>query len=939
MYRKGMYLLICLALLPGLSNPIPVIAQGQNPPGSDASPVQDANGRWAMPPAGQASIDMETSPQATGGPDDFGYTWGEGAPADWVDATSGTDAGLSGYSCGNVAGPINLPFTYKFYEKSYSQVWISAGGLIGFSTRIYSACMPLATRFPVPNRALNVIAPLWSMYNLAYSGKVNRVFYKSDGVSPNRRFIVEWNQVAYANSPYGGNTVFTFEVILYENGDFRFQYKTINTSGGYYCDDIAIGMQSWHGYDGLSYLDWCTVPYSNIFVQFTRPPDSARLQILNPYQGMFSRPNLLLTFPLQVVNTGTLGDDTYNLSTTSTWPLTFHDANENLLTDTNHDSIVDTGVVHQGELITVLAEAQTPTIINPGDYNNMAVTMTSTKNAAKVKIAPLQAAVPAPFAQAYNQGVYLVRPEGQKSSGSPGQGYNYSIAETPQGRFVYAWNDSRCQDTNCNVQLDEIWYTIFDRQGLQTRPAGKLVDLSGATIDTFDSDPTVSVAPDGSIGVAWYRWMVDSNGKRNTNIYYAILDSTGNLATGPVNLTNNAVWAEFNALNVTWYYSPVIAATSDNHFFLAWEQDSKVSSTDNVDNIAYAIITTTNAQVKAPTLLTSDSPGSHPDNYSTSATGLSGQRALVTYLQASSSASDQWYTILDSSGNVVKAGTNLSNDGNSSIELSRADGVQVNNGNTVVAWDTKTDLRFAVLDTSYNRIAGPTAISHPAMRWARYYQPSNFSLAADPTGHAVLTWMDPDYNNSQRLYYTLINATGSQQTPPMIFLYDASQLISGLQGYSNTSYSTTPSTPNVDAFIQGPANNPIPSNGSIDIPVQFGNLGLTNANSIVVTATLTNGLTYIGDTSGVMPTSTILSKGSTGAPQATKLTWNLGSSIGFLGAGRFELFLGAGPAAVGTTYPVTLTIQTSGSEAFPANNSCILDVNVSAFVFLPISLR
>jgi hypothetical protein len=292
---------------------------------------------------------------------------------------------------------------------------------------------------------------------------------------------------------------------------------------------------------------------------------------------------------------------------------------------------------------------------------------------------------------------------------------------------------------------------------------------------------------------------------------------------------------------------------------------------------------------------------------------------------------------MDSTGSIVKSAANLSNDSGASDEVYRADAIQIGTGNSIVAWNTRTDMRFALLDTGYNRIAGPTLISHPAMRWERgsYYSSTNFSLAADPTGHAVLTWMDPDYNNSQRLYYALIKSDGTLQTPPMIFLYDEYQIVSGLLGYSNTSYTINSTTSDVDAFILGPEDNLISSSGSIDIPVQFGNLGLTSATSIVVTATLANGLSYISDTSGVIPTTETSTTGFADAPLVTKLTWNLSSSMNFLGAGRFELLLGVGLAQLGTTYPVSLNIQTSGSDGNAANNTYDLNVTVAAFNYLP----
>ncbi|MBC7228326.1 MAG: hypothetical protein H5T61_14025, partial [Thermoflexales bacterium] len=48
-----------------------------------------------------------TLPQATGGPDDFGYWWDDSVGFNWIDAVSGgTDTGMSGSSYGQKVGPI-----------------------------------------------------------------------------------------------------------------------------------------------------------------------------------------------------------------------------------------------------------------------------------------------------------------------------------------------------------------------------------------------------------------------------------------------------------------------------------------------------------------------------------------------------------------------------------------------------------------------------------------------------------------------------------------------------------------------------------------------------------------------------------------------------------------------------------------------------------------
>ena len=54
------------------------------------------------------------APQDSGGPDDFGYTWNDWEPLNWIDASGGTNTGISGTT--DHAGPIDIGFPFKFYE-------------------------------------------------------------------------------------------------------------------------------------------------------------------------------------------------------------------------------------------------------------------------------------------------------------------------------------------------------------------------------------------------------------------------------------------------------------------------------------------------------------------------------------------------------------------------------------------------------------------------------------------------------------------------------------------------------------------------------------------------------------------------------------------------------------------------------------------------------
>ena len=186
---------LLLAILPG--GTLPTTAQEPGSPGparlpcgslwpSDTNPHRACDETWyastgAMPPEGTSTF---LSPQATGGPDDFGYTWDNSVSLAWIDATGGTDTGMSGSGWNQAAGPIPLPFPFKFYENTYDQIYIAADGYLGFRDHGYwpEQQNPMPSVEP-PN---NIIAPFWTIIHLADTGPTGRVYYTSGGTAPNR---------------------------------------------------------------------------------------------------------------------------------------------------------------------------------------------------------------------------------------------------------------------------------------------------------------------------------------------------------------------------------------------------------------------------------------------------------------------------------------------------------------------------------------------------------------------------------------------------------------------------------------------------------------------------------------------------------------------------------------------------------------------------------
>jgi len=876
-------------------------------------------------PADNTAV-VEVAASFPGGPDNFGYTWDDAVPFNWIDATTGIYIGLTGNN--QFTGTIEIGFPFRFYENTYTQLYASTNGLVTFGQGASQYSNQSIPNLTPPN---NFIAPFWDDLAVGSPYNSGKVYYKQGGPALNRYFVIEWYNVT-ACCASGATDYKTFEVILYESGDIVMQYLSLSGN----LQSATVGTEDDLGVTGLQYLYNAPGLGNSKAVRFYRPTPSARVRVDPSYQSSFTQAGKTVPFQIAIRNTGELGVDTYDLTTSSTWPTSLYAADGVVpLTDTDSDGVVDTGSVIPGDTLTITVKIQTPSTANVGNNNIATITVCSSLDTSKGKTGTLQAAVPAPFAQVFldstdgAMSMYLVQPSAQALKKATVDGYSgeyMAVVETPGHNFVYAWNKYRCLDSSCNIYVREVEYTLLNRYGEIVRAVSKLTDHSGATMRTQDYRPAVAVTPDGRVGMLWYRYLYNSSTSQlNYNIYLAILDVSGNLVYGPLNLTNNTVWGKSGDLNVPSFSSPRIAATTDNRFVLAWRRSNQESA-GWVDDIYYAVRDSNGGEVQGLTKFTNDTPGGSEAYYAPNLATLSGNRALLTWQRDSDD--DIYYAVLDSSGNTVKAATNLAGDGTSQWD-SWPDAVQLSDGKTVVAWTSGSypnyRTRFAVLDVSYNRIAGPTMLANPAALLGDSY----VSLAADAADHAILTWMDYDSSYRRNLYYALVDGNGSVLTPPMIYRTSQAaspRIWSSFDGYGNTSYSWTPPS-GVDGWVQAPSLAGTPPAGTAGIQMRYGNHGTTTATSVVLTATLGTGLTYVNDTSGISPTIS-----------GNVVTWSL-PDIGFLGSGQFMVRVSIPGDPIGTRYPVTLMLSSTGTEANPANNALTLEVMAARQMFLPLIMR
>jgi len=202
------------------------------------------------------------------GPDEYGYRcfdsrdiqYAQAPNYAWVEAsTQPGQVTLSLPDYGNEQDCVvqqNLPFAFRYYGQTYSQITICSNGWIAMGNTAYTNFrnwnIPGALGPPA------MIAPFWDDLLLSSGGSAH---YWNDAT--NHRVVVEWKDARTAN----GSGINRFEVILNDpayyptstqDGEIIFQYYTFNNvdAGENYC---TIGIENQPQTDGVK------VTYANLY--------------------------------------------------------------------------------------------------------------------------------------------------------------------------------------------------------------------------------------------------------------------------------------------------------------------------------------------------------------------------------------------------------------------------------------------------------------------------------------------------------------------------------------------------------------------------------------------------------------------------------------------------------------------------------------------------
>jgi hypothetical protein len=728
-------------ILGGLTPVMPSVAQDVRPQDQEWGPKNievrsDAELELVLPQSLNTIVEMDAS-------DKFGYQWSEVAYA-WTDIT-GQGALSFNDMDDDFAGPLPIGFSFPFYENTYTQLYVSTDGLVTFENGVVEISNQFLPRDIKPN---NLIAPLWmDLHTCPSTPCTAKVFTKL--LSSPARFVIQWNEVVR----YGSSNPLTFQVVLYPSGDIELRYKTITGELG----DYTVGIEDRDGADGLTavYNGQPSGLSSGKAIRFVRPAPAARVKITPLYMSGFVA-NRQVVINLDVHNTGdSAAQDTFNLQVLpsgSGWTTTLQGGS-------------NTGPVASGSSKSVSIRFEAPETTKSGDYVQFQVKATSTLDPGAQALASIQVAIPAPFAQAFSDNLTGMRLETiwehslrQTRVSFVFTGNTLSVAGLGSGNYVYLWERNGSKVTgSAFANFTNIEYATLSKTGWVIKNADKLTltdEVATATIDVAARYPSAASAPDGTAGVVWVENRLDkTNLMKRSNIFFAILDRQGQVAYGPVNLTNSTEWLERQL-----YRSPVIAATSDNRYFISW-----LESRSPTTRMFATVRSSSNAVVNAPAVISQESSAA-ADFLDPVLTHTSDGRVLAAYTLYEEDLLNPVYRItyglFDSGGNSLKSFTPIA--GSTGL---RADAVQVSGGNIFLAWTdpAASSIVVTTIHSSGNSIiSGPVELPAVGTRRSDYV-----SLTSDAQGRAILTWMDFRYYDY--LFYALLDGNGGLVTPPMIF--------------------------------------------------------------------------------------------------------------------------------------------------------------------------
>ena len=174
---------------------------------------------------------------------------------------------------------LSKPFRFPFVGLVNERFWVSINGFVSFGqTESMPEEKDLATTAdPLPP----MIAPLWDDLRLGDG----EVLYMVEGIQFPRRLIIQWDKVQTGAE----GSELTFQVQLFETGEFRFSYKSLSggDTGG---ESAAIGwyLQEGHGRNVALPAGGSLLAAGDELEWFVSTATDGRLEVVAERSGAFS---------------------------------------------------------------------------------------------------------------------------------------------------------------------------------------------------------------------------------------------------------------------------------------------------------------------------------------------------------------------------------------------------------------------------------------------------------------------------------------------------------------------------------------------------------------------------------------------------------------------------------------------------------------------------
>ena len=250
------------------------LAFHSNPPGLQLS----VNGTMVTTPATQTVLVGSTN--TISAPTQSGYSfssWSDGgaathvitapeSPRTYTATYTGSGGGDDGYEMDVATGQpyvaaggttlplagdddktkVSLPFAFPFFGAPQSGAWITTNGFISFADPGNAGLIAENTPLPNGNAPNAAIYPFWDDLVLRADSAVRT---EATGTAPNRRFVVEWDNVGH----YGSSSArLSVSAVLHESGRIDFTYANLNTAREY-GNSATVGIENVAGSAALTY--------------------------------------------------------------------------------------------------------------------------------------------------------------------------------------------------------------------------------------------------------------------------------------------------------------------------------------------------------------------------------------------------------------------------------------------------------------------------------------------------------------------------------------------------------------------------------------------------------------------------------------------------------------------------------------------------------------